>query len=155
MKITFPALNLKTKLVAIMVVLLALTLGAAVMVSLRTQAAIVSATEVNFKELASAIQISVRELTAVGKTDHDRLQNYLSNLRSKGIEVSIASSENLIINSSNPRLVGAALKPRSKQVVITERLGRSADSGGASAGDRSASWVPTSWLTAIRVRSTP
>jgi signal transduction histidine kinase len=138
MKLTFPALNLKTKLVAIMVVLLALTLGAAVTVSLRTQAAIVSATEVNFKELASAIQISVRELTAVGKTDHDRLQNYLSNLRSKGIEVSIASSENLIINSSNPRLVGAALKPRSKQVVITERLGRSPDSGGASPGDRSA-----------------
>ncbi len=98
MELKIPALNLKTKLVALMVALLAVTLGSAVMVSLTTQSAIAGATEENFKELASAIQISVQELTAVGNTDRDRLQNYVRSIHNKGIEVSIASSENLIIN---------------------------------------------------------
>ena len=133
METKFPALNLKAKLVLFMVVLLALTLGAVVVVSLGTQEAIVTATQENVKELASAIQISVQELTAVGKTDRDRLQNYVRSLHNTGMQVSIASSENLIIDSSNPRLIGAALSPRSKQFVITERLGRGpdAESGGS------------------------
>jgi signal transduction histidine kinase len=133
METKFPALNLKAKLVLFMVVLLALTLGAVVVVSLGTQEAIVTATQENVKELASAIQISVQELTAVGKTDRDRLQNYVRSLHNTGMQVSIASSENLIIDSSNPRLIGAALNPRSKQFVITERLGRGSnpDTGGS------------------------
>ena len=117
-----PALNLKAKLVLFMVVLLALTLGAVVGVSLGTQQAIVAATQENLNDLAGLMQISVQELTAVGKTDRERLENYVRSLRDKGIEVSIASSEDKIFYSSNPRLIGASLKPRSKQFVITERL---------------------------------
>ena len=59
----------------------------------------------------------------MGSTDRERLENYVRNLHNKGLEVSIASSENLIINSSNPKLIGASLNPRSKQVVINEHLG--------------------------------
>ena len=124
----FPALNLKAKLVLFMVVLLALTLGAVVVVSLGTQHAIVAATQENLNDLAGLMQISVQELTAVGKTDRERLENYVKSLRNKGIEVSIASSEDKIFYSSNPRLIGASLKPRSKQFVITERLGHGANS---------------------------
>ncbi len=57
------------------------------------------------------IQISVQELTAVRNTDRDRLHNYVDDLHTQGLEVSIASSENLILNSSNPKLIGAALRP--------------------------------------------
>lgn len=123
-----PALNLKAKLVLFMVVLLALTLGAVVGVSLGTQQAIVAATQENLNDLAGLMQISVQELTAVGKTDRDRLENYVRSLRNKGIEVSIASSADVIFYSSNPRLIGASLKPRSKQFVITERLGQGSNS---------------------------
>ena len=123
MKLRFPALSLKAKLLLIIVVLLAATLGAEVVISLSTQQAIANATRENVKDLAGAIQISVQELTAVGSTDRERLQNYVRNLHNKGLEVSIASSENLIINSSNPKLIGASLNPRSKQVVINEHLG--------------------------------
>ncbi len=123
-----PALNLKAKLVLFMVVLLALTLGAVVGVSLGTQQAIVAATQENLNDLAGLMQISVQELTAVGKTDRDRLENYVRSLRNKGIEVSIASSEDKIFYSSNPRLIGASLKPPSRQFVITERLGQGANS---------------------------
>jgi len=123
-----PALNLKAKLVLFMVVLLALTLGAVVGVSLGTQQAIVAATQENLNDLAGLMQISVQELTAVGKTDRERLENYVRSLRNKGIEVSIASSEDVIFYSSNPRLIGASLNPRSKQFVITERLGLGSNS---------------------------
>ncbi|MGO9058758.1 MAG: ATP-binding protein [Candidatus Binataceae bacterium] len=126
MKLRFPALSLKAKLLVIIVVLLAATLGAEVVISLSTQQAIANATRENVKDLAGAIQISVQELTAVGSTDRERLQNYVRSLHNKGLEVSIASSENLIINSSNPKLIGAALNPRSKQVVINEHLGADA-----------------------------
>ncbi|HXR37251.1 MAG TPA: ATP-binding protein [Candidatus Binataceae bacterium] len=126
MKLRFPALNLKAKLLVIIVVLLAATLGAEVLISLRTQQAIAHATQENVKDLAGAIQISVEELTAVGSTDRELLQNYVRSLHNKGMEVSIASNQNLIINSSNPKLIGASLNPRSKQVVINEHLGADA-----------------------------
>ena len=124
-----PALNLKAKLVLFMVVLLALTLGAVVVVSLEAQHAVAAATQENLNDLAGLMQVSVQELTAVGKTNRERLENYVRSLREKGIEVSIASSEKVIFSSSNPQLIGVSLKPRSKQFVITERLGHGTNAG--------------------------
>ena len=109
MEFRLPALNLKAKLMALMVVLLGLTLGAELLVSLNTENRIVAATQDNVKELASAIQISVQELTSVGSFDRDRLQNYVNSLHTNGLEVSIASTKDLIINSSNPALIGEAI----------------------------------------------
>jgi nitrogen fixation/metabolism regulation signal transduction histidine kinase len=122
MELRFPALSLKAKLLVIIIVLLAATLGAVVVISLRTQQAIAHAEQKNVKDLAGAIQISVQELTAVGATDRDSLQNYVRNLHNSGMEVSIASSENLIINSSNPKLIGASVNPRTKQIIINEHF---------------------------------
>ncbi len=109
----FPALNLKAKLIFLMVGLLALTLGAQVIVSLGTQEAIVESTQEKVSDLTRAIQISVQELTSVRPTDPERLKNYIAGLRSKGLEVSIASTQNLIINSSNPKIIGEALQKTS------------------------------------------
>ncbi|HLI80504.1 MAG TPA: HAMP domain-containing sensor histidine kinase [Candidatus Binataceae bacterium] len=109
----FPALNLKAKLIFLMVGLLALTLGAEVIVSLGTQEAIVESTQEKVSDLTRAIQISVQELTSVRPTDPERLRNYVAGLRSKGIEVSIASTQNLIINSSNPNIIGESVQKAS------------------------------------------
>ncbi|MGH7907099.1 MAG: HAMP domain-containing protein, partial [Candidatus Binataceae bacterium] len=109
MKIRFPAFSLKVKLTALMFVLLALTLGAEVLVSIGTQTAVVQTTQEKVKDLAHAIQISVQELTSVSATNRDALSNYIKSLDSQGLQVSIASSQNRIINSSNPKLIGAAL----------------------------------------------
>ncbi len=117
-----PALNLKAKLIVLMVGLLGLTLGAEVWISLGTQEAIVATTQEKVKDLARVIQISVQELTAVGDTDHDRLHSYVRSLHTKGLEVSIASSQNLIINSSNPHLIGAALSPKQAEWLSPEQL---------------------------------
>jgi signal transduction histidine kinase len=123
MKFRFPALNLKAKLILLMVTLLGLTLGAQVIASLETQERIVETTQQKVTDLARAIQISVEELTSVGPTDHDRLQSYVSSLHTQGLEVSIASTQNLIINSSNPKLIGSALRPGAVDRAALERLG--------------------------------
>src|SRR5271154_4117819 len=118
----FPALNLKAKLIVLMVGLLTLTLGAEVWVSLGTQAAIVADTQEKVKDLARVIQIGVQELTAVRDTDREQLHNYVDDLHTQGLEVSIASSENLILNSSNPDLIGAALRPKQAEWLTPEQL---------------------------------
>jgi len=119
----FPFLNLKAKLIALMVVLLALTLGAEVIVSLRAQDDIVRTTQRKVRDLASVIQISVQELTSISATDRDRLQSYVAKLNTNGLEVSIASSQKLIINSSNPKLIGAALDPTVVRALMAMRTG--------------------------------
>ena len=122
METYFPALNLKAKLIVLVVGLLTLTLGAEVWVSLGTQAEIVSTTQERVKDLARVIQIGVQELTAVRDTDRDQLHHYVDNLHTQGLEVSIASSENLILNSSNPQLIGAALRPKQAEWLTPEQL---------------------------------
>ena len=104
-------------------VLLAPRWAPEVVISLRTQQAIANATARTSRTWRARSKSASQELTAVGSTDREQLQNYVRNLHNKGMEVSIASSENLIINSSNPQLIGASLNPRSKQVVINEHLG--------------------------------
>jgi signal transduction histidine kinase len=123
MPIALPALNLKAKLILLMVVLLALTLGAEVVVSLRAEEAIILTTQRKVKDLASVIQISVQELTSVEATDRDRLQNYVTRLQTQGLEVSIASDKDLIINSSNPKLIGAAVNPEVVRTLMSLRGG--------------------------------
>ncbi len=122
METYFPALNLKAKLIVLVVGLLTLTLGAEVWVSLGTQAEIVATTQERVKDLARVIQIGVQELTAVRDTDRDQLHHYVDNLHTQGLEVSIASSENLILNSSNPQLIGAALRPKQAEWLTPEQL---------------------------------
>ncbi len=123
MRFEFPVLNLKAKLIALMVGLLALTLGAEMLVSLKAEEVIVNTTQEKVKDLASVIQISVQELTSVGTTDRDRLQNYVERLHTRGLEVSIASSQDLILNSSNPKLIGAALNPETVRSLMAMRAG--------------------------------
>jgi signal transduction histidine kinase len=106
-----------------MVVLLALTLGAEVIVSLRAEEAIILTTQRKVKDLASVIQISVQELTSVEATDRDRLQNYVTRLETQGLEVSIASDKDLIINSSNPKLIGEAVNPEVVRTLMSLRGG--------------------------------
>src|SRR5262252_3022961 len=125
MPITLPALNLKAKLILLMVVLLALTLGAEVIVSLSAEEAIIRATQRKVKDLASVIQISVQELTSVEATDRDRLQSYVARLQTQGLEVSIASDKDLIINSSNPKLIGEAVNREVVRTLMSLRSGGS------------------------------
>ena len=65
MPIALPALNLKAKLIALMVVLLALTLGAEISSVCALRKRYLRTTQRKVRDLASVIQISVQELTSV------------------------------------------------------------------------------------------
>ena len=140
MRIELPVLSLKAKLIGLIVALLALTLGAEMIVSLKAEEVIVKTTQNKVKDLASVIQISVQELTSVAATDPDRLQNYIARLHTQGLEVSIASTQDLIINSSNPKMIGAALNPEMVRALMAIS-GTSRRSGGSAA-------VQLGWTTA-------
>jgi signal transduction histidine kinase len=127
MRIELPVLSLKAKLIGLIVALLALTLGAEMLVSLKAEEVIVKTTQNKVKDLASVIQISVQELTSVGTFDRDRLQNYVNSLHNNGLEVSIASSKDLIINSSNPALIGEAINRGAVQVVAARATPHGSD----------------------------
>src|SRR5258708_36849714 len=117
MRINFPVLNLKAKLIALIVALLALTLGAEMLVSLKAEEVIVKTTQKKVKDLASVIQISVRQVTSVAATDRDRLQNHAARLHTHGLEGAIASSQDLLPNTSKPTLDGAALNPEMRRAL--------------------------------------
>ena len=75
-------------------------------------------------ELSKAIQVGVEEVTGSGSTDESRLAQYLKNLNSKGInEISIISTTDEIIASTNPTKIGSALSPKKKELVIKAELG--------------------------------
>ena len=48
-------------------------------------------------------------------------------MHTSGLEVSIASSKDLIINSSNPKLIGAALNPEIVRALMQMRTGNPAE----------------------------
>ena len=83
----------------------------------------------------------MQELTSVGHTDPDRLRNYVASLHSKGLEVSIASTQNLIINSSNPKIdrrragIPRSKPPSDRRAVAMRR--RSAGQAPAGSGRES------------------
>ncbi len=75
-------------------------------------------------ELTKAIQIGVEEVTATGSTDEARLSKYLTALNAKGVkEISIISSANQIVASSNPAKVGQAITHKRKELIIKAELG--------------------------------
>ena len=71
-----------------------------------------------------AIQISIEQIHAAGKTDEARLQNLFDHLQDKGIEeVSIIGKEQEVRLSSDPRLIGSRLSVANNEYLIQEKIG--------------------------------
>jgi len=74
--------------------------------------------------LTKAIEISVEQITAAGSTNEARLKNYFDQLQKRGIgEVSILSSQQEVIQSSNPRIIGSRLSVDKNELLITQNIG--------------------------------
>ena len=135
MRIEFPALNLKAKLIALIVTLLAMTLGAEMLVSLKAE-------EVDRQDHAEKGQrpcerdSDQRAGTDLDGGDRSRPAAELrERLHTRGLEVSIASNQDLIINSSNPKLIGAALNPEIVRALMATRSGNPRRARGSSGFD--------------------
>lgn len=74
--------------------------------------------------LSKAIEISVEQITAAGATNEARLKNYFDQIRSRGVEeISILSSEQEVLMSSNPDIVGSKLSVDKNELFITQQIG--------------------------------
>ncbi len=116
--------SLKTKLLFMMLFLSFLSIVILFTLYTRSERALIERVEKHTLDLSNAIQISVEELTTEGRTDEERLTEYLKRLNTKGVkEVSIISNEEEVIASSNPRRVGMKLNQKRRDYMITARLG--------------------------------
>lgn len=123
-KTFFENRSLKTKLLLMMLFLSFLSIVILFILYTRSERVLIERIEKHTLDLTTAIQISVEELTTGGRTNEERLAEYLKKLNTKGVkEVSIISNEEEIIASSNPRRVGMRLDKRHKDYMITARLG--------------------------------
>jgi nitrogen fixation/metabolism regulation signal transduction histidine kinase len=124
MRTFFLNLSLNKKLVLMMLFLSFVLLSILLFLSWQSEKVLLTELGNQTAELSKAIQVGVEEVTASGSTDETRLAQYLKNLNSKGInEISIISTTDEIIASTNPTKVGAALSPKKKELVIKAELG--------------------------------
>ncbi len=123
----FENLRLRTKLVAIMLGLLLLSLASLFFFYWQAERRLLAQIERHNTDLATAFKVSVEQLASKGRTKEARLQDYVQRLEQRGVrEISILSNEREVIASSNPRRVGAQINPRQRDVLITARLGEEA-----------------------------
>lgn len=75
-------------------------------------------------ELSKAIQIGLEEATSAGLTDEKKLQRYLEKLNPKGVkEISVISTSDRIISSTNPKDIGKWITNRKKELIFKADLG--------------------------------
>ncbi len=123
----FENFRLQTKLVAMMLLLLLMSLASLFLLYWQAERRLVAQVERHTTDLSTAIKVSVEQLTSKGRTTEARLQDYVQRLERRGVrEISILSNEREVIASSNPGRVGARVDPRQRDLLITARLGEEA-----------------------------
>jgi len=123
-KTFFLNLSLNKKLVLMMLFLSSILLSVLFFLYWQSEKVLLTELGNQTAELSKAIQVGVEEVTGSGSTDESRLAQYLKNLNSKGInEISIISTTDEIIASTNPTKIGSALSAKKKELVIKAELG--------------------------------
>lgn len=116
--------SLNKKLILMMLIMSFIMISMLLFFYSESEKALSRAIERQATELTKAIQIGVEEVTATGSTDEARLSKYLTALNAKGVkEISIISSANQIVASSNPAKVGQAITHKRKELIIKAELG--------------------------------
>lgn len=100
-------MKLNTKLVAMMLSLLVISMLTLFILNQYTQTFLVREIQESSTEVSKAIQLSVEDLTSEWEADPSRLRDYLKEAKNKGItEINIINNDGEIIDSSDPAKVG-------------------------------------------------
>jgi signal transduction histidine kinase len=122
--VKYKELGLRGQLLIVMLFLTLVTMTSLAYIHQRTEEKIFNLVEDQIDDLTKAIEISVEQITAEGKTDEARLFNYIARLKKKGIkEVSILSNDQEVILSSNPKRVGTKLSVDKNELIIRANIG--------------------------------
>src|SRR4030043_1207926 len=120
----FLDLSLNKKLIGMMLFLSLILVSVLLFLFSQSERALLTEIENQTAELSKAIQVGVEEVTSSGYTDQMRLQNYLKKLNTKGLrEISIISTKDEIIASTNSMRVGEQVCPIKKERIIKAELG--------------------------------
>ncbi|MFB3924882.1 MAG: PAS domain-containing sensor histidine kinase [Syntrophales bacterium] len=120
----FLNLSLNKKLILMMLFLSAILLTILLIHHWQTEKALVREFEKQTADLSKAIQVGVEKVTGSMTTRESGLEQYLKTLKSKGIkEISVISTTDEVIASSNPTKVGKPLSPKKKELIIKAQLG--------------------------------
>ena len=120
----FLNLSLNKKLILMMLCLSAILLSILLILHWQAERALVQEFENQTAELTKAIQVGVERVTGNYSTKESGLESYLKTLKSKGIkEISVISTSEEIIASSNPTKVGLPVSPKKKELIIKAALG--------------------------------
>jgi len=125
-------LRIGTKLTLMVLTMMALTLGMLFFTYEHYDKLLVDLVQNQTEDLSKALEISVQQLTSRGHTDQQLLQDYVERLSARGVtEISILSSERLVLASSNQAKVGTRLHPprraHSRPLVIAGTIGDDED----------------------------
>ncbi|MBI4826226.1 MAG: HAMP domain-containing protein [Nitrospirae bacterium] len=116
--------SLHKKLVAMMLFLSLSLISILIFLYSQSEKAIFNEFERQTAELSKAIQIGMEEATSSGITDEKRLQGFLGKLNAKGVkEISVISTSDKIISSTNPKDVGKWISKSKKELIFKAELG--------------------------------
>lgn len=120
----FFLLSLRTQLLIMMLSMMMLSLGGLTFLQESAEERIMELIQDGIDGLSKAIEISVEQITASGATNEARLKNYFDQIRSRGVEeISILSSKQEVLISSNPDIIGSKLSVDKNELFITQQIG--------------------------------
>ncbi|HBH61819.1 MAG TPA: two-component sensor histidine kinase [Nitrospiraceae bacterium] len=118
-------LTLNKKLIAMMLFLSLSLISILVFLYYQSEKLIYNEFERQTSELSKSIQIGLEEATSGGLTDEKRLQGFLNKLNPKGVkEISVISTSDRIISSTNPKDVGKWITKSKKELIFKAELGQ-------------------------------
>jgi len=117
-------LSLNRKLVLMMLALNLTLTGALIFLYYQTEKAMYNEFERQTSELSKAIRAGLDEATSAGIADAKGLKDYLKKLNPKGVkEISVISTSDRIISSTNPANIGKWITNRKKELIFKAELG--------------------------------
>lgn len=118
------SISLNKKLIGMMLLLSVTVITVLMFLYAQSEKALMNELESQTAELSKAIQVGVEEVTSKGSTDQMRLQTYLKKLNAKGVkEISIISTTDEIVASTNLTKIGEQLGATKKERIIKAELG--------------------------------
>ena len=120
----FLNLSLNKKLISMMLFLSFILLSILLILHWQSEQLLIHEFEKQTAELSKAIQVGVERVTASKVTSESGLEQYMKSLQSKGIkEISVISSTEEVIASSNPTRIGKPVSPKKRELIIKAKLG--------------------------------
>jgi len=119
------------KKLALMMLFLSLTLvSTLIYFYYKTEKEMYNEFERHIEELSKAIRVGMEEVSKGNPTDERRLKDYLKKLNTKGVrEISIISTTDKIVSSTNPNMVGKWISKQKKELIFKADIGEAKGGG--------------------------